>query len=57
MHLMIGLGPIGGNIGANLAERGQNVYGYDFNLERNREWSEETQSPSGNDLAVLIGHL
>ncbi|NNH78295.1 NAD(P)-dependent oxidoreductase [Acinetobacter sp. ANC 5380] len=53
MHLMIGLGPIGGNIGANLAERGQSVYGYDFNLERNREWSEETQSPSGNDLAVI----
>lgn len=53
MHLMIGLGPIGGNIGANLAEREHKVYGYDFNLERNREWSEETQSLSGNDLAAV----
>ncbi|ELB93564.1 hypothetical protein Rwratislav_08277, partial [Rhodococcus wratislaviensis IFP 2016] len=39
MHLVIGLGPIGGNIGAHLAELGQEAYGYDFNAERIREWS------------------
>jgi 3-hydroxyisobutyrate dehydrogenase-like beta-hydroxyacid dehydrogenase len=53
MHLVIGLGPIGGNIGAHLAELGQKVYGYDFNQDRNREWSEETKSPAGNDLAAV----
>ena len=53
MHLVIGLGPIGGNIGAHLAQLGQQVYGYDFNTERVREWSEETASPAGSDLAAL----
>jgi len=53
MHLVIGLGPIGGNIGAHLAQLGQEVYGYDFNTERVREWSEETASPAGSDLAAL----
>ncbi|WP_370181978.1 NAD(P)-binding domain-containing protein [Rhodococcus wratislaviensis] len=53
MHLVIGLGPIGGNIGAHLAQLGQEVYGYDFNAERVREWSDETQSPAGSDLAAL----
>jgi putative dehydrogenase len=53
MHLAIGLGPIGGNIGARLAELGQEVYGYDFNTERVREWSEENKSPAGSDLAQL----
>lgn len=53
MHLVIGLGPIGGNIGAHLAERGQAVFGYDFNQERLREWSEETKSPAGSDMAAV----
>lgn len=53
MHLLIGLGPIGGNIGAHLAELGQPVYGYDFNQELNRTWSEENKSPAGNDLAAV----
>ncbi|MFC0450623.1 NAD(P)-dependent oxidoreductase [Rhodococcus jostii] len=51
--MVIGLGPIGGNIGAHLAQLGQEVYGYDFNTERVREWSEETASPAGSDLATL----
>ncbi|MEZ7236530.1 NAD(P)-binding domain-containing protein [Rhodococcus sp. GXMU-t2271] len=53
MHLVIGLGPIGGNIGAHLAELGRKVYGYDFNQDRLREWSEETASPAGSDLAAV----
>lgn len=53
MHLIIGLGPIGGNIGAHLAELGQKVYGNDFNADRVREWSEETRSPAGTDLAAI----
>ncbi|MEV5050137.1 NAD(P)-dependent oxidoreductase [Arthrobacter sp. LAR12-1-1.1] len=53
MHLVIGLGPIGGNIGAHLAELGQKVYGYDFNQDRIREWSEENKSPAGSDLAAV----
>lgn len=53
MHLVIGLGPIGGNIGAHLAELGQKVYGYDFNQDRIREWSEETRSPAGSDMAAV----
>ncbi|MGZ4436424.1 MAG: NAD(P)-binding domain-containing protein [Nocardioides sp.] len=53
MHLIIGLGPIGGNIGAHLAELGRGVYGHDFNADRNREWSAETSSPSGSDLAAV----
>ena len=53
MHLIIGLGPIGGNIGAHLAQLGQKVYGYDFNAERVRGWAEETRSPAGSDLAAL----
>lgn len=53
MRLLIGLGPIGGNIGAHLAESGHHVYGYDFNQELNREWSEENKSPAGNDLAAV----
>lgn len=53
MHLVVGLGPIGGNIGARLAELGQEVYGYDFNQERIREWSEENNSPAGSDMAVV----
>lgn len=53
MHLVIGLGPIGGNIGARLAELGQEVHGYDFNPDRIREWSEETKSPAGSDLAAV----
>jgi 3-hydroxyisobutyrate dehydrogenase-like beta-hydroxyacid dehydrogenase len=53
MHLVIGLGPIGGNIGAHLAELGKEVYGYDFNLDRVREWSEGNQPPAGNDMAAV----
>ena len=53
MHLIIGLGPIGGNIGARLAELGRKVYGNDFNEERVREWSGETNSPAGSDLAAV----
>ena len=53
MHLVIGLGPIGGNIGAHLAGLGQKVYGYDFNAERVREWSAENKSPAGVDLAAV----
>jgi len=53
MHLVIGLGPIGGNIGAHLAELGQEVYGYDFNQERIREWSAENKSPAGSDMAAV----
>jgi 3-hydroxyisobutyrate dehydrogenase/putative dehydrogenase len=53
MHLVIGLGPIGGNIGAHLAELGRRVYGYDLDPDRVREWSEETTSPAGGDLAAV----
>ncbi|MGW4332379.1 NAD(P)-binding domain-containing protein [Rhodococcus koreensis] len=53
MHLIIGLGPIGGNIGAHLAQLGREVYGYDFDAERVREWSEQNRSPAGSDLAAL----
>ena len=53
MHLIIGLGPIGGDIGARLAELGRNVYGYDFSPDRVREWSEETKPPAGGDLGAL----
>ena len=53
MHLIIGLGPIGGNIGARLAELGRKVYGNDFNADRVREWSGETNSPAGSDLSAV----
>ena len=53
MQLVIGLGPIGGNIGAHLAGLGQEVYGYDFNLDRVREWSEENKSQAGNDMSAV----
>lgn len=53
MHLIVGLGPIGGNIGARLAELGRQVYGNDFNADRVREWSEETKSAAGSDLAAV----
>ncbi len=53
MRLVIGLGPIGGNVGARLAELGQDVYGYDLNPDRVREWSKETESPAGSDLAAV----
>lgn len=53
MHLAIGLGPIGGNIGAHLAELGEEVYGYHFNPDRVREWSEATTSPAGSDVAAV----
>ena len=53
MHLVIGLGPIGGNVGARLAELGRDVYGYDLSPDRVREWSEENTSPAGGDLAAV----
>ncbi len=53
MHLVIGLGAIGGNIGAHFAELGQKVYGFDFNADSVRKWSEETKSPAGSDLAAV----
>jgi putative dehydrogenase len=53
MHLIIGLGPIGGNIGANLAQLGQEVYGYDFNAALVSQWSEENKSPAGTDMAAI----
>src|SRR5688572_5724391 len=53
MHLIIGLGPIGGNIGARLAELGRKVYGNEFNADRVREWSEETKSPAASDLKAV----
>lgn len=53
MHLVIGLGPIGGNIGAHLAELRQEVYGYDFDKARVREWSDQNGSPAGSDLAEV----
>lgn len=53
MHVIIGLGPIGGNIGANLAQLGRKVYGYDFNADRLSEWSAENKSPAGSDMAAI----
>lgn len=53
MHLVIGLGPIGGNLGAHLAELGREVYGYDLAADRVLEWSEETGSPAGGDLGAV----
>ena len=53
MRLIIGLGPIGGNVGARLAEQGHEVYGYDLSPDRVREWSEETKSQAGSDLSVV----
>lgn len=45
MHLIIGLSPIGGNVGANLIDRGRQVYGYDLDTARVAEWADETGSP------------
>jgi 3-hydroxyisobutyrate dehydrogenase-like beta-hydroxyacid dehydrogenase len=56
MHLVIGLGPIGGNIGAHLAGLGRQVYGYDLSPDRIREWSADTKSPAGSDLAAVDWH-
>jgi putative dehydrogenase len=53
MHLIIGLGPIGGNVGARLAEVGRKAYGNDFNADRVREWSEETASVATTDLTAV----
>jgi putative dehydrogenase len=53
VHLMIGLGPIGGNIGEHLAELGRRVHGYDLDPDRVREWSAATNSPAGSDLAAV----
>lgn len=39
MHLVIGLGPIGGNIGSNLAEKGREAYGYDLDTAARAWWS------------------
>lgn len=54
MHLVIGLGPIGGNLGTHLVERGREVYGYDLDTGRVAEWARESGSPfSGCDLAAV----
>ena len=54
MHLFIGLGPIGGNVGANLIDKGREVYGYDLDTKRLAQWAEETGSKlSGSDLAEI----
>jgi 3-hydroxyisobutyrate dehydrogenase/putative dehydrogenase len=53
MHLVIGLVAIGGNIGARLAELGRGGDGYDLNPDRVREWSAETKSQAGSDLAAI----
>ena len=53
MHLIIGLGPIGANIGARLAELNRAVHGQDFDRDRVRAWSEQTGSPSDSDLASI----
>jgi 6-phosphogluconate dehydrogenase (decarboxylating) len=50
---MIGLGPIGGNIGEHLAELGRRVHGYDLDTDRVREWSAATNSPAGSNLAAV----
>ncbi|WP_406358408.1 hypothetical protein OHB56_37925 [Streptomyces sp. NBC_01635] len=36
MHLVIGLGSIGGNLGTHLAEKRREVYGYDLDTARRR---------------------
>lgn len=54
MHLIIGLGPIGGNVGAHLVDEGRKVYGYDLDTERVARWAEETGSALfGSDLAAI----
>ena len=54
MHLIIGLGPIGGNVGAHLVDKGREVYGYDLDTERVAQWAEETGSALfGSDLAAI----
>ncbi|CAM5401816.1 NAD(P)-dependent oxidoreductase [Streptomyces hirsutus] len=54
MHLVIGLGPIGGNLGTHLAEKRREVYGYDLDPARVAEWAQESGSPfSGSDLAAV----
>ena len=52
MHLVIGLGPIGGNIVAHLAKLGLKVYRNDFNADRVREWSQDTKSSAGRSLFI-----
>ncbi|GAB3681622.1 NAD(P)-dependent oxidoreductase [Saccharopolyspora tripterygii] len=54
MHLVIGLGPIGGNIGIHLAEQGREVYGYDLDTARVTDWAQESGSPfAGSELAAV----
>lgn len=51
---MIGLGPIGGNLGTHLAEKGREVYGYGLDTARVAEWAQESGSAfSGSELAAV----
>lgn len=53
MYLIVGLGPIGGNIGERLAELGRDVHGFDLDASRVREWAAATNSPAGSDLGAV----
>lgn len=45
MNLVVGLGPIGGSVGAHLAELGRPVQGLDLSAERARTWAAATGAP------------
>lgn len=49
MHLIFGLGPIGGNIGRRLSEIGRETYGFDLSAERAQEWAGSANAPAGSD--------
>ncbi|MFE4409253.1 NAD(P)-dependent oxidoreductase [Streptomyces sp. NPDC056821] len=51
MHLIFGLGPIGGNIGERLAELNREVFGFDLAQARVHEWAAATNAPASSDLA------
>lgn len=49
MQLIFGLGPIGGNIGLNLASHQQDVLGLDLDPERARQWQADAGASSFDD--------
>lgn len=53
MRLIIGLGPIGGNIGARLAELGRPVVGLDLDPARAVDWSRATGAPGVTDFDAV----
>lgn len=53
MLLVVGLGPIGGGIGARLAELGRPVTGLDLDPARVAEWGEATGAPAGTDPGAV----